>query len=149
MPVWVSLSSRSQHKAGREFKLWLMQEKRGRLATGFSPAFWGGEAAGFACPTGACWLVCAGRPVGKRYGPQLARARWQSLCHVALLCTARLARGQPQWCVPSLKKGFTCLGERAGGAACQDAPVVLTGAPGRLETVSFGVRALAGTQNLG
>jgi len=82
VPVWVSLSSRSQ-KAGRESELWLTQESRGRPATGSSPTFWGGEAAGSACPMGACW-------------------HGQSPCLAAYPGTAVVARHHP-------KEGCACL----------------------------------------
>lgn len=61
----LGVSSCSQWKAGRVSKLWLVQEWCDWLAAGFLLAFWGGAAAGFACPTGACWLAGAGSSLGK------------------------------------------------------------------------------------
>lgn len=119
--VWVFPFS--QWKAGRVSKLWLMQEQCGWLAAGFLLAFWGGAAAGFACPTGACWLA-GGRwqlvgkgPDGPSWHRRLAKP-WQ--CGTS--CWAGLAQGQPLWRVPSRKRASpTSVGVLGAQCAGQDA----------------------------
>lgn len=91
-----------------------MKEKRGRLAAGFSKAFWGGEAAGFF----PVW--------GKVWSPAGTGALAQPLQRGAA-CMARLAWGQPRWHVPIRKRvlpasksilGMLCVGLAALAKRC-------------------------------
>lgn len=93
----------------------------GWLAAGFLLAFWGGAAASFACPTGACWLALAAG--GERSGRSAAgigalAQPWQR----GASCLTRLAQGQPLWCVPSQRRASAAsLGLLGAQCAGQDA----------------------------
>lgn len=105
---------------------------------------------------GLCWQACGEKVRSPAGTGALAKPLPRSTALHGSPCpgTAAMVRTQ-------LEKGFypprrACWGCSMSGrlpwqnaAWADEVPIVLTGAPGRLETVSFGVRALAGTQNLG